>query len=738
LSNLGWAASLHTGTANHVAIFGSGGAASSEAQLAVSRGGTGVATAAANRFFAGPATGADAAPTWRAPVAADIAGLVFGVAAGTAGAPGLQFSADTDNGIYRIGTNNWGFAANGEGIADFTSAFLRIAAGKNLLLSSTSKLGIISTAPKTALDFGDWSAGTAISWDFSNNIFSSYGAAALVLGANIRGSLVADSYLAGATGTYGAAMIRVGPLDGTASAGLIRFYVDAAAAKTLGDAFTPTLIADLTTTAFRLAAGKILAVDHIAQMTGAHTVVFDSDITYTATKTANTFLAGPASGAAAAPAFRVIAAADTNTVDGLTSYLLLSDTADTTFTAKDYMFPRVVPSTLDAYAVLLLHTKGADGSTTFSDSGTAGSVPHTVTAGGNAQIDTALASPFGDNNGVLQLDGTDWLACGNSTDWEIGSGDFTLEAWVYCTNKTKTYASGLISKGTAGNVGNEGYSLQLSPTGVPSYHQDAAAAATVQAGSAITENAWTHIAVTRSGNTFRLFVAGVKVDEQTSTKAINAGGNLNIGSQWYAPGNADRSLTGYMKEIRVSKGTARWTATFTPPTAEYDPTIVAATLTLQTLISGGAASVDNQIARFDGTSGCWLQGSGGPTISDAGVLAVDHIAELTGSHGCVFDHILGIPSGTVSAPGLQFSADIQNGIYRIGANNWGMSAAGALVADVNTAGLNLASGMVLKVNATQVVGAQGAAVADATDAASVILRLNDLLARLRTHGLIAT
>ena len=37
-----------------------------------------------------------------------------------------------------------------------------------------------------------------------------------------------------------------------------------------------------------------------------------------------------------------------------------------------------------------------------------------------------------------------------------------------------------------------------------------------------------------------------------------------------------------------------------------------------------------------------------------------------------------------------------------------------------------------------VVGAQGAAVADATDATSVILRLNELLGRVRTHGLIAT
>jgi hypothetical protein len=50
----------------------------------------------------------------------------------------------------------------------------------------------------------------------------------------------------------------------------------------------------------------------------------------------------------------------------------------------------------------------------------------------------------------------------------------------------------------------------------------------------------------------------------------------------------------------------------------------------------------------------------------------------------------------------------------------------------------LASGKVLRVNSVQVVSGQGATVADATDAASVILRLNDLLARCRAHGLIAT
>jgi len=61
-----------------------------------------------------------------------------------------------------------------------------------------------------------------------------------------------------------------------------------------------------------------------------------------------------------------------------------------------------------------------------------------------------------------------------------------------------------------------------------------------------------------------------------------------------------------------------------------------------------------------------------------------------------------------------------------------LSGAGALWSDLSMDTLTY------KVSGTQVVSARGAAVADATDAASVILRLNELLARVRTHGLIAT
>jgi hypothetical protein len=47
---------------------------------------------------------------------------------------------------------------------------------------------------------------------------------------------------------------------------------------------------------------------------------------------------------------------------------------------------------------------------------------------------------------------------------------------------------------------------------------------------------------------------------------------------------------------------------------------------------------------------------------------------------------VGIPNGTVALPGLAFAADLDTGIYRIGANNLGIAVAGAVVADLRTVG----------------------------------------------------
>ena len=57
---------------------------------------------------------------------------------------------------------------------------------------------------------------------------------------------------------------------------------------------------------------------------------------------------------------------------------------------------------------------------------------------------------------------------------------------------------------------------------------------------------------------------------------------------------------------------------------------------------------------------------------------------------------------------------------------------------VDHGGAAAAANAGLYVAGTKVVGAQGASVADASDATDVILRVNDLIDRLEAHGLIAS
>jgi len=74
----------------------------------------------------------------------------------------------------------------------------------------------------------------------------------------------------------------------------------------------------------------------------------------------------------------------------------------------------------DSYTKLLLHMDGADGSTTFTDE-----AGHTVTANGNAQIDTAQ-NVFGGASGLF--DGSSgYLTVPDSEDWNFGTGDFTFD-----------------------------------------------------------------------------------------------------------------------------------------------------------------------------------------------------------------------------------------------------------------------------------------------------------------------
>ena len=207
---------------------------------------------------------------------------------------------------------------------------------------------------------------------------------------------------------------------------------------------------------------------------------------------------------------------------------------------------------------LLLHGDGTSGSTTFTDSSSNAVV---VTANGNAQIDTAIKK-FG--TGSIQFDGTnDYLSAGTSLG-NFGTGDFTIEMWVYPTNSS--YYRGLFSKTT--------YTGSASPPSISAYMNNTALLVGVNSGSATGSwntcsalpalNQWSHIAICRSGTNLRCFLNGTSILNVTNNADVDNSDTLRIG-YWR---NSSEHFEGYMDDIRFS-GTARYTSTFTPPTAAF-------------------------------------------------------------------------------------------------------------------------------------------------------------------------
>jgi hypothetical protein len=88
----------------------------------------------------------------------------------------------------------------------------------------------------------------------------------------------------------------------------------------------------------------------------------------------------------------------------------------------------------------------------------------------------------------------------------------------------------------------------------------------VASSTTVSLNTWTHIAITRSGSTWRCFVNGTL--EATATAAVTLYTGTGLISSGANP-VGDNSLTGYIDELRITKGYARYTATFTPPTAAF-------------------------------------------------------------------------------------------------------------------------------------------------------------------------
>lgn len=187
-----------------------------------------------------------------------------------------------------------------------------------------------------------------------------------------------------------------------------------------------------------------------------------------------------------------------------------------------------------------------------------GTMKNNLETVGNAQVSTAVVK-YG--SGSMYFDGTtDALSMPNSPVLQLGSADFTCEFWAYrlaATNMTWVFLNGNSSNfaalrldtDTSGNI-----FLLMSTSG--------SAWAINTSGSAVLPlSTWTHIAAVRFGGTMRLYVNGVALISTTISGSLTAGTSQQVGANF----GATQVVNGYVDDLRLTNGIARYTANFIPP-----------------------------------------------------------------------------------------------------------------------------------------------------------------------------
>lgn len=245
--------------------------------------------------------------------------------------------------------------------------------------------------------------------------------------------------------------------------------------------------------------------------------------------------------------------------------------------------------------VLAMHMDGADNGAVFPDL-----TGKTVSCFNNTQTKIATKK-FGVSSAYFDSLG-DYLSVPYSSAFVLQSSDFTIEAWVYVT-ALQSAANFICLRRENANV----FAFHVLPSGYLEYqYWDASNVSySLVATTSITLNQWAHVAVTRVGSVYRLFLDGVKVSESVlaTTPREDSLSALWIGGHGSTP---DRTINGYIDDLRITKGVARYTANFTPPTEAFPngPYEVGGTI-----LDANNSPVSRTIRVYDRVTGA-LAGSG--------------------------------------------------------------------------------------------------------------------------------
>ncbi|URZ00520.1 Ig-like domain-containing protein [Clostridium felsineum] len=221
-------------------------------------------------------------------------------------------------------------------------------------------------------------------------------------------------------------------------------------------------------------------------------------------------------------------------------------------------FIRESDNQIDQYSKLLMHMDNNN----FKDE-----YGHTVV--NNNVIVNNITKKFG--TGSASFNGKNYFTVADSNnDFNLGNDDFTIDFWVYPTSFNGTNSLFSQRKNTATYSGmciyiNSNGELEINATSNGTSWDIAQLSVLA---SNIQLNKWNHIAVCRQGNYIYGFVNGIKGSKsiQIHSAIFSDESNVSIGEEE----NGITSLNGYLDEYRISKGIARWTNDFIPPSYPYD------------------------------------------------------------------------------------------------------------------------------------------------------------------------
>ena len=321
----------------------------------------------------------------------------------------------------------------------------------------------------------------------------------------------------------------------------------------------------------------------------------------------------------------------------------------------------------DAYAsslVLAIPMDGANNGTTFTDESVnirgSGSAK-AITRFGDTKTLTAQSKYYGSSG---FFDGTgDYLSIASSTDFAFGTGDFSFEFWYYHISGTDR---GLFANNSGATVG---VNFLVGVSGPFRIYNGTTGNNLVDFSASPVANTWQHIAVVRLSGTVTLYVNGV-ASGTGNWSGVNAGNTstFSIGSAF---GDA-RFANGYIQDLRVYKGVAKYTANFTPPlpnngTLTNGPTYSS--------VSGGSLVFDgtNDYAQLtskfnfgtgDFSMSCWVNFS---TVSgDTNYRTILSSYASGGATDYIFGlYTTGVPKFSLYAPGANV-----NGNTTLVSNTW--------------------------------------------------------------------